>query len=73
MTVYAAIVGAGDANMYGSPGSEIALDGAQTFASQDHSENLVSLGFRTEGKQQGIIDIFNEMLCAGKPKPEILQ
>lgn len=66
LTVYAAIVGTDEAQMWEEEGTdEIDADGNENWDTSWTTNNEVSLWFTDDDKKQGVTDIFNQMLCAG--------
>jgi len=67
LTVYAAIVGTDEAQMWEENGTdEIDEEGHETWDTSWTTNNEVSLWFTNDDKKQGVTDILNQMLCAGK-------
>ena len=66
LTVYAAIVGTDEAQMWEENGTdEIDEQGRETWDKSWTSNNEVSLWFTNDDKKQGVTDILNKMLCEG--------
>ena len=75
LTVYAAIVGTDEAQMWEEAGTdEIDEWGHENFDTDWTSNNEYNLWFLNDDKKDGVTDIINQALCAGsKASREFLQ
>merc|ERR1719394_2441984 len=66
VTVYAAIVGTEEAQMWEEAGiDEVDIDGRETWDTSWTTNNEYSLWFLNNDRKPGVTKILNEMLCAG--------
>jgi len=67
MTVYAAIVGTDEAQMWEEEGTDrIDEEGHENWDTDSTQYNEYSLWFTDDDEKEGVTDIFNRMLCDGK-------